>query len=96
MILDDLNRPTLPYRIKWWTLASLMVVALLYAFYTERKNVYLTDAVVELTHIVDIKLDSIAEARTIEIHREFDEMLQEALGRGGSRVVDRLLRRADE
>ena len=94
MKLDDLNRPRLRYRIRWWTLAVGLVSALLYASYAERKNVYLTRAVSEQAHYIAVTLDSLEVE--VSVLRGSRAEIMAALERGGPRAVEELLRRADK
>lgn len=94
MKLDDLNRPHLMYRVRWWAMLATTVSAVLVAGMIAYEAHKLIGSNAILVDLVYTKIDSIADARVAAIHREFDEALRAALTGGGAVAVDRLLQRS--
>lgn len=90
MIIDDLENPTLGYRLGWGTLAALLLVAMSVAGWQMVENHRLNATNAHLVWMLDERLDLVAAARTTAFHRDLDERLWEALT-GGARPVAELL-----
>ncbi len=80
--------------IDWLRVAAfafLLGLSVFLAYELHIKN--MTNA--HLVWMLDVKLDSISDARVTAMHVEFDRMLLAALAEGGPRAVEALLRSTD-
>ena len=94
MKLHDLNRPSLLARTIRNIALAWCVLAMLYAFMTERKNVMLTRANLTLVRLLDEEL-AVAQTR-IDVLEQVQSDVTEALRTRGSMAADSVLRQAED
>lgn len=95
MNLNDLDRPTLHYRVKWWALVAVTASSVCTAGWLAHLNYTLIEANLDLVRLLDTHL-SATEARMSrleEIQRQSIEWLTSGDPRA---LVEVLERRADE